>query len=138
MNELSWLIYAADVAGSVKGLAAASVIVSGIAVPALGIAGLAAAEFENTEKKYRGTSLHEEEKESGYRSIKNKVWSMIKPAIVTCIVSCSILAVTPSQNTIYAIAASEVGERVITSETGGKAVKALNAWLDKQVDGGAK
>lgn len=39
----------------------------------------------------------------------------------------------PPRDTVYAIAASEVGERVLHSETGNKAVMALNAWLDKQI-----
>jgi hypothetical protein len=41
----------------------------------------------------------------------------------------------PSQNTVYAIAASEMGEKALTSATGGKAAKALDAWLDRQIAG---
>ena len=43
--------------------------------------------------------------------------------------------VVPSQETIYAIAASETGETALKSDTGGKAVQALNAWLDRQIKG---
>lgn len=40
----------------------------------------------------------------------------------------------PSKDTMYAIAASEVGESVLNSPTGSKAVQALNAWLDRQIN----
>ena len=43
----------------------------------------------------------------------------------------------PPRDTVYAIAASEVGERVLQSPTGNKAVAALNAWLDKQIQDAA-
>lgn len=40
---------------------------------------------------------------------------------------------TPSKNTMYAIAASEIGEDVIKSQTASKAFRAFDAWLDKQL-----
>lgn len=39
----------------------------------------------------------------------------------------------PSKDTVYAIAASEMGESVLKSETGSLATQALNAWLKKQI-----
>jgi len=41
----------------------------------------------------------------------------------------------PDSDTMYAIAASEIGEEVLESETGNKAVDALNSWLDDQIEG---
>ena len=38
----------------------------------------------------------------------------------------------PSPITLYAIAASETGERVVQSETAKLAIDALNRWLAKQ------
>lgn len=36
-------------------------------------------------------------------------------------------------NTYYAIAASEIGEEVVTSETGNKALRALDNWLESHL-----
>jgi hypothetical protein len=46
--------------------------------------------------------------------------------------------VIPGKNTMYAIAASELGEQVVTSDTGKKVASALEAWLDKQLEGVGK
>lgn len=54
--------------------------------------------------------------------------------VVAALVSV-IAALLPSKNTVYAIAASELGEQVLVSNTGKKAVAALEAWLDAQVKG---
>lgn len=43
-------------------------------------------------------------------------------------------AFCPSQETVYAIAASEVGGKVVSSPTGDLATKALNAWLQRQIN----
>ena len=42
---------------------------------------------------------------------------------------------TPSQNTLYAAAAVSVGKDVAATATAQKAVKALDAWLDRQISG---
>lgn len=39
----------------------------------------------------------------------------------------------PSRETVLAIAASEMGERALQTPTATKAFKALDAWLDKQI-----
>lgn len=44
-----------------------------------------------------------------------------------------LLVFIPSSKTIYAIAASEMGEEVLASPTADKAHKALDAWLDDQI-----
>lgn len=40
----------------------------------------------------------------------------------------------PTRDTVLAIAASEMGERALQTPTAGKAFKALDSWLDKQID----
>lgn len=44
----------------------------------------------------------------------------------------------PSQNTLYAIAASEVGEKIVTSEAArgiaDDATKALHQWIKRQIE----
>lgn len=43
-----------------------------------------------------------------------------------------ISTLTPSKNTLYAIAASELGQKDVESELGGKALKALQQWIESQ------
>ena len=43
-----------------------------------------------------------------------------------------VAAMLPSKSTIYAIIASEYGDKMLHTQTAGKAEKALDAWLDKQ------
>lgn len=43
-------------------------------------------------------------------------------------------ALLPSKNTMYAIAASELGEEVINSNIGTKVSQALEQWIDKQLE----
>jgi hypothetical protein len=40
----------------------------------------------------------------------------------------------PSKETVYAIAVSEYGEDLLKSKAVGKAEKALESWLDKQIN----
>ncbi len=42
-------------------------------------------------------------------------------------------ALMPGKDTVYAIAASQVGEQVLTTPLAAKAEKAIEGWLDKQV-----
>jgi hypothetical protein len=42
-------------------------------------------------------------------------------------------AMCPSKTTIYGIAASQMGEQALKTPLAGKAGKALEAWLDKQI-----
>lgn len=57
---------------------------------------------------------------------------------ITIALSCAfilflITALTPSKNTLYAIAASELGQKAVESELGGKALKAIEHWINDQV-----
>lgn len=108
MNELSWMLYIADV--------------SGVARVALGIGGVASlllmlvwAAIAASEKDVTGPGK-----------------LLILPFIA---ITSSVLL--PSSSTVYAIAASEMGEDVLKSPTVTKAQKALDAWLDRQLDDGA-
>lgn len=46
-----------------------------------------------------------------------------------------VAAILPTKDTVYAIAASELGEKVVASQLSDKAKKAIDAWLDKQIKG---
>ena len=68
---------------------------------------------------------------------KDPVFDYIRPyrntifyALAVVLVSC----LFPSKDTMYAIAASETGEEVLNSGVGTRATKALEAWLDKQIE----
>lgn len=96
MNTLSWLIYAADVLGSVKGLLIAVAIVGMIV---LSVAMLAAA---------IGAS-------EPYPAVPAGTWKKPLRFMWVPIVAGLIAALIPSTRTLYMIAASEAGEAVVTS-----------------------
>ena len=115
MNSLSWMLYAAEVGASLDnalfGIALTTAIAAGAGLTIAGI--IAHTEGEPTDW----------------------IWPWGK-RVLWIIAPCAIAAaLIPSSTTIYAIAASEVGETVLDSETGGKAVEALDAWLDRQIAG---
>lgn len=149
MNELSWLIYLADVAGSVKG---ASGFVAGAMVPAtiaMSIVDLskyrsnthradvevwdkAMAEHVQYPRLYKKPSTDRPKDEDAPMW---RPWPAIKGPVLTLFAAAVLFCAFPASGTLYAIAASEMGERVIQSETGDKAIQALNAWLDRQIAG---
>lgn len=113
MNRLSWLIYLADVCNNLDWLFFLFMFI--------GVAGLIISVLV-----WMNDGNNEWKPEQRRRTI----FHLFLPLAVTG----SILgAIVPSDDTIYAIAASELGERVLNSQTGGKAVQALNHWLDKQM-----
>ena len=118
MNEFSWLIYAADVAGSLKGLGTFG-LVGGLVGLGIFTVGKCIA-FDTG---------------FGTEAATPPIGVVYKRAAPFLIAFAVITFVVPSSGTIYAIAASEMGENVIKSKTGGKAVEALNAWLDRQIAG---
>jgi hypothetical protein len=149
MNELSWLIYAADVAGNVDSF--------GILTVLGGIGGGIAASILSRVNDDWGDHRAKAEAWDQYMADHVKYPFMYpkpesdrparperelepffrpaKPWFFAAMVAAVVVAVTPGQGTLYAIAASEVGESVLNSETGGKAIEALNSWLDRQIAG---
>lgn len=120
MNSLSWLLYAAEILGNLGSL-----------LTFFGVAGLLVVSVFWLIALMDQNSRYPDE------------WSVGVPQKMMKIiwVPCTVLSVAmlfPSSNTIYAIAASEMGERAMTTPTFGKATEALNAWLDKQIEGAKK
>ena len=104
MNTLSWFIYWADVLPSLaKGLTTLLLFSLLISVSMN-----AYQLIENNCKKY--------------------IWVPFLCAFVLLLSS-----FIPSQNTLYAIAASEMGEDVYKSEQGQKIVKQLSDWVEAQL-----
>lgn len=116
MNQLSWLLYLADVSASSEGwmvfFSCWATVVTLVSVLVLCNAPLA---------------------EKGVRAAAAGNTMLVSiPTMLVCVI---LSVVLPSKETVYAIAASELGEQVMTSETGQRAGRALNAWLDKQIGG---
>lgn len=131
MNELSWLIYAADVTGTLKGVSAAAI---GVAALTCGGAYLSRAFNGDMSRLFADSSSESLRAESQrYLSRRDAANKIFRPALIVAAVASLFFVFSPSSSTLYAIAASEMGERVIASETAGKAVQALNAWLDRQI-----
>ena len=116
MNNLSWLIYLAGVVNSVGILA----FIVGCGACGAFFAGLGVSTGE-----YYDDDEGARKRRFGYKMVKYSVAAFL---------ACSLLLIVlPGRETIYAIAASEMGEELLNSETGSKAVKALDAWLDRQI-----
>jgi hypothetical protein len=114
LNDLSWFIYLASVVSSIGVLTFIVVVLSVLVF----LAGLMVILYntEEWDKSDRDTGM-----------------SLIKYSITAFVVGSLLNIVLPGRETIYAIAASEMGEELLNSETGSKAVKALDAWLDRQI-----
>lgn len=119
MNELSWLLYAASVCGDINFTCGVATVVTGVTIAVCALWGLLARimGFEDDTKTVLAPLL--------FKTAKNVAWAFAGVSLVGALV--------PSSNTLYAIAASEAGERVLQPETASKATAALNAWLDRQI-----
>ena len=64
------------------------------------------------------------------------LWQNLHPwrfAWLWCAIPFVASFLVPEKETFYAIAASEMGEEVLNSKIGGKAQRALEQWLDRQI-----
>lgn len=110
MNSLSWLVYFGGVA---QNLAITLSICGGVVVAGVAVASIM-------------TSVDNDKP-----TLAGRRW------LVGAFVAFGVASFMPSQNTVYAIAASELGQRAISNKEVGrvadKASRALEAWLDKQL-----
>lgn len=128
MNDLSWLIYLADVAGTAKAAAGTAALVC---VAASGFGGLVwrlQATFWKIELKYADTCGIDPEKRPADWLLH---WT--KPLLIAAAIFAVVAVIFPARETVYAIAASEMGEELIKTPTFNKASAALDAWLDRQI-----
>lgn len=121
MNSLSWLIYLAHVCGNLGSSLNAFLVITILLTAAFVIYGA----FER-DSAYRGDERHTNGIATQAKAFRTGI-----PFVGLWLL---LMVVVPSQDTVYAIAASETGEEILNSDTGGKAVKALNAWLDRQIN----
>lgn len=126
MNSLSWMIYAADVTGSVSAVLTTTSVFSMLG----GIVTFCFTSVSHNDRYEFGRAKGEKPEPS-----IGVGWRAAKPLLIVAFASAMIACVIPGRNTIYAIAASEVGEQALKSQTANKAMQALNAWLDRQIAG---
>lgn len=124
MNQLSWLIYLAEVLGNIHCVLV--LVGSGLVIMAVVLTIVGAICGEEVSYQSEATNLRA-------RAFKESVWSKVIPCLIASVILFTVSSLVPSKETVYAIAASEMGEQVLKTPTAGKAVKALEAWLDKQI-----
>ena len=129
MNGLSWLIYLANVVGSFNVIVFVCLVLGIIAYFIVGMFFL----FSDSPTIWSWDNKDDKLAKYQQQLTYSKTFLLRSPKYFVALALLAIIV--PSQTTIYAIAASEVGETVLNSETGGKAVQALNAWLDRQIAG---
>lgn len=108
MNELSWLLYAASVFDDLKGLLIFLRICGILGLIVITIVGFTYQSSRMTFNQDGKTRQHIRRQLRWYIPLLLCVWF--------------VAILVPSSNTVYAIAASQVGEQ------------ALNAWLDRQIN----
>lgn len=116
MNDLSWMLYWAEVAGTVRSLLFAATTISGIGYAFFLIHG-----------NFRWFVCDDDS--DGIMPRLAKTWSKVPLLFALPLIA----SFVPSQNTIYAIAASEMGEQALETPVATKAGKALEKWLDNQI-----
>lgn len=118
MNQLSWLLYFASVADNISiTLAIVFFIVAAVAV-ASGV-GVVACLADGADGGL----------------VRAKCLAVLRKYSLIALVIMAVSTPIPSKETIYAIAVSEMGEKALATPLAGKATKALNAWLDRQIAG---
>jgi len=133
MNSLSWMIYLAGVCGSASAFLTFLSVIS-----ALGSVGCLIGWAVTIGSPHIWSWDDKDAKLASHAKIHSTFGKAGPRLVLSMIAFGTAAAVLPSQSTIYAIAASEMGEKAITSQTGGKALKALDAWLDRQIAGEKK
>lgn len=123
MNNLSWFIYLAELIPSIRGsiIIWAFLAIILLAIYSLFIGHKIDMAYHNDDDNYRDT-------------LKSRLASVLKKAVVTIIVLWTVAILLPSKQTLYMIAASEVGEKVATSPQAQEIMKDISAVLKKQLE----
>lgn len=126
MNSVSWFLYLADAMSSLSGVLVFFGVLATLMV-CLGVfMSLLNTDSTSKDRQQRYADFNA----NGTRFIRGFV-----PWMILCFV---VAAIIPAQKTMYAIAASQVGEQVVKSEAvqgvANDAAKALQIWIKKQID----
>lgn len=134
MNSLSWMIYLADVT---QGVGIATLLSSCAAVVCGGIATIVylTHRFEEPSTYRCDTTEEKDAKIARWNDSKAFAGKLATRLLIGGACLALVTSLIPSSTTIYAIAASEMGEDVLKTPTATKAMKALDAWLDRQIAG---
>lgn len=116
MNSLSWLLYLADVSDSIDWF---FTLCTGLTAPGFLI--WASVGFDGSDQCWS---------EADWATWRKIGFRLLLPTAVLGLLLGSLI---PEKETVYAIAASQMGEKVAKSQSAEKAMKALNAWLDRQI-----
>ena len=124
MNSISWFLYLASFADKITGIAAVWGILLSLVVVMATVAWIVvfctAAADKDAEKTL---------------TLTTHIWKVF---VGWLIVMGVLYSVTPDSKTMYAIAASQVGEQVVKSEAAqgiaNDATKALQQWIKRQLD----
>lgn len=124
MNSVSWMIYLAGLSGNLSAV-----------LTAIGLASMAGC----IALLIYGGSMKE------CQPVKDPRWMKghgLQKLAIKCtgvpITLFLVAAILPSTDTVYAIAVSEFGEEALHTDMADKASQALNAWLDRQIEGEKK
>jgi len=120
MNQLSWLLYLGNVVANLGPL----FTIVGIIIIGLAIFLWVGHRLDQTEYMDHWHGQDAERKPSIFLPVSTTI---------AFIVFFFLAALCPSQDTVYAIAASQVGEQALKTPTAIKAEKAIDSWLDKQI-----
>jgi len=115
MNDLSWMLYWADVLPNM----ATSISVMAFVILILGAIGAAV---------FLMVAAGDSDFDGIRPEVTKRLWML-----GACAAALVLVQAVPSRDTFYAIAASEMGEEALKSPIATKAGKALEKWLDKQV-----
>ena len=121
MNTLSWLIYAADAAASLKTVFGALSIISGILTGLVLVAAGITAAIGEADDDDEARSFSRGAREWGKKGF---------PIVIACSI---FWAVLPTSKTIYMIAASEAGEQIVTSPDAVEMMGDLKAVIKKKL-----
>ena len=140
MNQLSWLLYIANVAGTLSAVTAWLAILCliggiGCLLIWVGNKDCAFEQYQTKDREFGQPYLHTrpiEDVKEGKAFLKTvkKIWKTLFTASTMLLI---LTIITPRSEAVYAIAASEMGEQILKTPTASKAVKALESWLDKQI-----
>lgn len=118
MNQLSWLLYWGGVLGNLGPLL---VIIGTFCFGVSGICFFLS--FVYSDSNTREEDLKVRKACRGWMALLLPVSLMLWFTAALC----------PSSDTVYAIAASQVGEQALKTPLAAKAERAIDAWLDRQI-----
>lgn len=131
MNKLSWFLYCADALSNITILFMVFGVICA-AVGTLGWAAWTAARGDRVHQKDEGENIAAEWDEwiSVWNPLRKFLWIGFALILVTCLF--------PSKTTMYAIAASQIGEQIAKADSvqgiANDATRALQSWIKKQIE----